>query len=188
MSSNWQMDVGLWLRFSRGTISLVRTMGSTGQASLLPSVGGTFGTTEPVAFLEPGKDATYALSPTRMQVSNATNSDLQFFIFFLPQFFVWPSSWPTDNGFTSIGWAWHTQIVQTDNDANSTALGLGESTCGNATNLSDESWVTPLLKEHCHLWPPKCSLPHTQQAASTHFYYFFLVNGWFITTYRNTVP
>lgn len=127
MSSNWQMDVGLWLRFSRGTISLVRTMGSTGQASLSRSVWGTFGKIEPVAFLEPGKDATYALSPTRMQVSNATNSDLQFFIlfFFLPQLFVWPSSWPTDNGFTSIGWAWHTQIVQTDNDANSTALGLG---------------------------------------------------------------
>lgn len=104
MSSNWQMDVGLWLRFSRGTISLVRTMGSTGQASLSPSVWGTFGTTEPVAFLEPGKDATYALSPTRMQVSNATNSDLRLFIFFLPQLFVWPSSWPTDNGFTSIGW------------------------------------------------------------------------------------
>lgn len=127
MSSNWQMDVGLWLRFSRGTISLVRTMGSTGQASLSRSVWGTFGKIEPVAFLKPGKDATYALSPTRMQVSNATNSDLQFFIlfFFLPQLFVWPSSWPTDNGFTSIGWAWHTQIVQTDNDANSTALGLG---------------------------------------------------------------
>lgn len=81
------MDVGLWLRFSRGTISLVRTMGSTGQASLSPSVWGTFGTTEPVAFLEPGKDATYALSPTRMQVSNATNSDLQFFILF----FYFPS-------------------------------------------------------------------------------------------------
>lgn len=119
------MDVGLWLRFSRGTISLVRTIGSTGQASLSPSVWGTFGTIEPVAFLEPGKDATYALSPTRMQVSNATNSDLRFFIFFLPQLFVWPSSWPTDNGFTSIGWVWHTQIVQTDNDANITALGLG---------------------------------------------------------------
>lgn len=76
------MDVGLWLRFSRGTISLVRTMGSTGQASLSRSVWGTFGKIEPVAFLEPGKDATYALSPTRMQVSNATNSDLQFFILF----------------------------------------------------------------------------------------------------------
>lgn len=57
-----------------------------------------------------------------------------------------------------------------------------KSTSGNATDLCNKSWVTPLLKEH--LQPPNALfLTHRRLLLLV----IFLVNGWFITTCGNAL-
>lgn len=148
----------------RGTIGLARAVGSHELGSTAAPRGwtGAFGTNGPGAFLESGKDVTCALSPSRIQASNAANSDLRLYF---PGLFVPPSSWPAAGGFASIKWTWRAQLgtAQIDNDANCPALGwcLHECSCKHYKSLHDESRLTPLLtplKEDCAICNPKTTL------------------------------
>lgn len=138
-------------RSARGVRSVWRGLWApTSRASLPPSTPGwaAFGTNGTWAFPESSKDITCALSPSRIQASKATNSDLQLYF---PQLFVQPSSWPVDDGFAYVQRTWHAQLgtVQIEKDANSPVLGrcLCEHSWKHYRSLYDESFsvMTPLL-------------------------------------------
>lgn len=148
-------------------------------ASLPPSMDGwgAFSTNRSGTFLVSGKDVTCTCSPSWIQASNATNSDLC-------------SCWShhlagllimgllLSDGLNMLRSGQFRQTVM------QTALHAWKH------YKSDESWLTPLLtplKEDSALYNPKNVLFLIQAKLLVLVGFFLLVNGWFITTYRNAL-